>query len=68
MSQTNPKIAYGEELQKAREYLPTLQKTLEAARGDGNFSDKIHWGHVGDVKYLNSMLEQGLQVELKRIE
>ena len=68
MSQTNAKIAYGEELQKAQEYLQTLQKTLEAARGDGNFSDKIHWGHVGDVKYLNSMLVQGLQVELKRIE
>ena len=68
MSQTNAKIAYGEELQKAQEFLQTLQKTLEAARGDGNFSDKIHWGHVGDVKYLNSMLEQGLQVELKRIE
>ena len=68
MSQTNAKIAYGEYLQKAQEYLQTLQKTLEAARGDGNFSDKIHWGHVGDVKYLNSMLEQGLQLELKRIE
>ena len=68
MSQTNAKIAYGEELQKAQAYLQTLQKTLEAARGDGTFSNKIHWGHVGDVKYLNSILEQGLQVELKRIE
>ena len=68
MSQINAKIAYCEELQKAQEYLQTLQKTLEAARGDETFSNKIHWGHVGDVKYLNSILEQGLQVELKRIE
>ena len=68
MSQTNAKIAYGEELQKAQEYLQALQVALTTARGDGNFSDKIHWGHVGDVKYLNSILEQGLQVELKRVE
>ena len=68
MSQANAKIAYGEELQKAQTYLQTLQKTLEAARGDGTFSDKIHWGHVGDVKYLNSILEQGLQVELKHVK
>ena len=68
MSQTNAKIAYGEELQKAQAYLQTLRKTIEAARGDGTFSDKIHWGHVGDVKYLNSILEQGLQVELKHVK
>ena len=68
MAKTNANVAYGEELHKPQAYLQTLQKTLEVARGDGTFSNKIHWGHVGDVKYLNSMLEQGLQVELKRIE
>lgn len=68
MSQTNAKTAYDEELQKAQAYLQALQKTLEAARGDGTFSDKIHWGHVGDVKYLNSILEQALQVDLVRVE
>lgn len=68
MSQINAKSAYGEELQKAQTYLQTLQKNLEAARGDGTFSNKIHWGHVGDVKYLNALLEQALLMDVKRIE
>ncbi len=62
------KAAYADELQKLQMYLNTLQASVEAARGDGNLSDIIHWGHVGDLSHLNSILEEALQVKLTRVQ
>lgn len=62
------KAAYADELHKLQMYLNTLQASVAAARGDGNLSDKIHWGHVGDLSHLNSILEEALQVPLARIQ
>ncbi len=35
---------------------------------DGNLSEKIHWGHVGDLSHLNSIFEEALQVKLVRVK
>lgn len=69
-TKNNPKAqgAYSDELQRMQINLETLKTALETARGDGNFSDKLHWGHVGDLKYINSLLEQALEFKLEHVK
>jgi hypothetical protein len=41
-------------------YLNALITSLQSARGDGNLSDNLHWGHVGDLRLINTFLEHAM--------
>ena len=61
------KEAYATELEKIEKKLNTLGRTLKTIRGNGNLSDRIHWGHVSDLCDLNDLLEETLTIKVSRI-
>lgn len=61
------KAAYAAELQKIQSALNTLSARIEVAAGDGTLSDKIHWGHVGDLQHVNDLLARVLETNFSRI-
>ena len=67
VEQKTAKQAYADELQKIETKLNTLGRTLTMLRGNGNLSDRIHWGHVSDLYDLNDLLDDTLLIKVSRI-
>ncbi|MCG3158751.1 MAG: hypothetical protein DKINENOH_05395 [bacterium] len=64
----NAKAAYAAELGKMEAALATLTAKLTAARGNGELSDRIHWGEVADLEHMNEILARAVEVEMPRVE
>jgi hypothetical protein len=65
---TAAQIQYTAQLNAALAKVQQLQVMLEAlATAEGDVSDRVHWGHVGDLQYLNEVLDEALQMNLKRV-
>jgi hypothetical protein len=62
------KEKYVEQLEAMREKLQRLQGMLDDVTGDGTVSDEVHWGHVGDLRHMNEILDEALQLNLRRVE
>lgn len=62
------KAAYAAELKKFKKSLDALSASLQMVQGNGKLSDRIHWAHVGDLRYLNSFLDQAVEVKIYRVE
>jgi hypothetical protein len=65
---SDAKQKYVEQLEAMREKLQKLQAVLDALTGDGTVSDKVHWGHVGDLQHMNEVLDEALRINLRRVK
>jgi hypothetical protein len=61
------KQEYIAQLDDMRAKLQRLRDTLDNLVGDGFISDNVNWGHVGDLKRANALLDEALRVNLKRV-
>ena len=55
MKSANASKAYAERLKKVREHLARIEAGLKNHVADG---EKLHWGHVGDLGYLDEQLKE----------
>ena len=62
------KRAYTAELQKMSDKLKALQSRLEIVRRQKPLPESVHWGHIGDVARINTILDEALRVELEPVE
>lgn len=64
----NAKKAYTKELEIARRNLMQLRDRIDTLMGDGIISDKVDWSDVGDLKHLNDILAQAIQVNPAKVK
>jgi hypothetical protein len=65
---TAAQIQYTAQLNAALAKVQQLQAVLEAlATAEGDVSNRVHWGHVGDLRRMNALLDEALQMNLKRV-
>ncbi len=67
-AETNAKAAYAAEPGKIETALLRLTAKLTAARGNGELSDRIHWGEVADLEHMNELLARAVEVEMPCVE
>lgn len=59
---------YEAALHDMRQKLDALMQRAVFVRGIGELSSNIHWGHVGDIKRINTLLDQALLIKLVKIK
>jgi hypothetical protein len=50
--------AYIAEHQKARDLLKRIGDLLQDQPAPGNDDHPIHWGHVGNIEHVNTLLQE----------
>ncbi|MCA9741402.1 hypothetical protein KC734_07675 [candidate division KSB1 bacterium] len=66
--QPDARAEYEAALHDMRQKLDALMQRAVFVRGIGELSSNIHWGHVGDIRRINALLDEAISVKLVKIE
>ena len=66
--QSAARLAYATELGTAQRNLMQLRDRIDTLIGDGVVSDNVNWANVGDLKHLNEILAEAIQVNPAKVK